>query len=371
MVLRKRRAKRSPGCMRLKHWIASMFTLLGVAGNAWASSYEIHSDVVGEVRNTHTREEDNLYGLARKFNLGIVEMLTANPQIDDLWMPGEGTKLTLPTEYILPPVRSGIVVNLPELRLYYFAGNTVYTFPVGIGKEGNDSPIGESRVTKLRKDPVWIVPDSIRKEKPELPARVEPGPDNPMGAYAMNTGWKSVVIHGTNSPNGIGLRSSHGCIRMYPEDIEKLFSMVKVGTKITFMNTPYKLGWRGNDLYLEVTPTQDQLDTIVHQETTDNPDLPEVRMAVKAAAEKHKVDVDWYAVDTAIHERNSLPVVIASKSKAVQESEPEPVADEVVNPKPKRVEGILGTIRIPVQSNPENKNSAPMSDAEFEEEMLK
>ncbi len=309
-----------------RSWIAASALLLSTAAETPAATYEIRGDVIGEIRHTRTRDTDNLYGLARNVNLGIVETLVANPHIDDLWMPGDGTKLTLPTEYILPPVREGIVVNLPELRLYFFKGNTVYTYPVGIGKEGFGSPVGQSRIVRMRKDPVWIVPASIRAEKPELPARVEPGPDNPLGAYAMNTGWNSVVIHGTNTPNGVGLRSSHGCMRMYPEDIEELFSMVKVGTKVTFLDMPYKLGWRGRELFLEVTPTQDQLDTIVQQATVDNPDMPEVRAAVAAEAGKHGVEIDWYAVDTAIKERNSLPLVIAAK--------------------PSLPQGTLGTLRV-------------------------
>jgi L,D-transpeptidase ErfK/SrfK len=192
-------------------------------------------ELVGETQVIFARYENTFSAIGREFNLGYEEMRSANPGVDQ-WLPGEGTPIFLPTQSILPETpREGIVVNVPAMRLYYFttekaaaqgAGELlkVSSHPIGIGVEGWATPFGEAKVTQKIKDPVWYVPASIRKEHAErgdpLPSVVPAGPDNPLGEYALTLSLPSYLIHGTNKPAGVGMRSSHGCIRLYPEDIE-------------------------------------------------------------------------------------------------------------------------------------------------------
>lgn len=280
---------------------------------ARANEHYIDDDTIGSLSVYHTKYEDTLYELSRRFNVGIVELLAANPGVD-VWQPKPGTRLIIPNAHILPAQqRKGIVINLSELRLYYFADERkVYTFPIGIGREGWKTPLGEMRVIRKKKDPTWVPPASIRKEDPDLPEIVPAGEDNPMGAYALYLNKGSYAIHGTNRPYGVGKRSSHGCIRMYPEDIEQLFHLVREGTKATIIDTPYAVGWRGEKLYLTVTPTQEQAD-IISEEYKAPPatTLPEVYEAVKKAA--GGVQVNWYAVEQAMAKQSGVPVLIAER----------------------------------------------------------
>ena len=175
--------------------------------------------------------EDTLPDIARRFNLGYEEIARANPGVDP-WVPGEGREIVLPTQFVLPAApREGLVINLAQLRVFYFPKvkegepQTVITHPIGIGKVGWQTPEGSTKVTGKRTNPTWFPPASVRKEHKEagdpLPSKVPPGPDNPLGAHMMTLGWPSYLIHGTNKPYGVGLRSSHGCIRFYPEDIAR------------------------------------------------------------------------------------------------------------------------------------------------------
>lgn len=222
------------------------------------------SDVVGELQVIVARHEDTFVDIARAYDLGYDELEQANPGVD-AWLPGEGTRIVLPTQFVLPDgPREGIVLNVGTKRLFYFpkavAGQprVVVTHPVGIGREGWQTPIGTTKVVAKNKDPVWTVPASIRREHAAegnpLPARVGPGPDNLLGAYAMRLGFPSYLIHGTNKPDGIGMRVSHGCVQLFPEDIESLFAQVPVGTPVRIINEPQLTGWRGGNLYLEVHP---------------------------------------------------------------------------------------------------------------------
>lgn len=280
---------------------------------ATAALYTMDDDSAGSLETYNTRYEDNLYELARKFDVGLVELLSANPGVD-VWQPKPSTRLIVPTAHILPEApRKGIVINLAELRLYYYPdAGSVYTFPIGIGREGWQTPAGEMRIVRKKKDPVWVPPPSIRKAEPDLPEVVPAGPDNPMGAYALYLGTGSYAIHGTNRPYGIGKRSSHGCIRMYPEDIETLFNVVKEGTHVRIIDKPYAIGWRGDKLYLNVMRTQEQADVISEEYTLPPPaHLPELYDAVKRLA--GSAAVDWYAVEVAIGKQSSVPVLIAKR----------------------------------------------------------
>ncbi len=279
---------------------------------------KIHNDIIGEMAYYHVNEDDNFYEIARRFDIGIVELLAANPGVD-VWQPEPDTELLLPTMHILPKsLRNGIVINLPELRLYYFSSRgQIYTFPIGIGREGWRTPSIKTKIANKRKNPTWIPPISIRAEDPELPKIVPPGPDNPLGDYAMGLNLGSITIHGTNKPHGIGLRSSHGCIRMYPEDIEKLFNMVKVGTPVHIIDQSYKLGWAGNNLYLEISPTQEQSDSISEEYKHPDPlDIPELPDIIRKEIKNRNVEIDWYLVEEAVVNRKGVPVLISTPSNS-------------------------------------------------------
>jgi L,D-transpeptidase ErfK/SrfK len=220
--------------------------------------------VLGEVQVTQSRHEDTLADIARRFDVGYDELIRANPGVDP-WLPGEGTRIVLPTQWVLPDAPAeGVIVNVAAMRLFYFPKpkkgeqRVVITYPIGVGKVGWATPVGSTTVVSKRKDPMWTPPDSVRKEHAKkgdpLPARVPAGPDNPLGAYAMNLGWPSYLIHGTNKPPGVGMRASHGCIRLYPEDIAALFPMIAVGTKVTVVNQPLLYRWQDNNLYVQSYP---------------------------------------------------------------------------------------------------------------------
>lgn len=210
-----------------------------------AARYELPSDgssVVGSKQFVIARFEDTFADLAERYNLGYQEMLDANPGVD-AWLPKVGTSIQIPTQFTLPEgPKTGVVINLAELRLYYFPAGTryVYTYPVGIGREGWSSPSGTTRITEKVANPSWFPTPSIRAEHAAdgdpLPSRVPPGPDNPLGPYKIRLGQSTYLIHGSNKKFGIGTRTSHGCFRMYNHDIEEFFSRVPAGTTVRIIN---------------------------------------------------------------------------------------------------------------------------------------
>ena len=224
--------------------------------------------VVGQLQATYSHHEDTFADIARRFNLGYDELVNANPGVDP-WLPGEGTHIILPTQFVLPDAPTeGIVVNLAALRLFYYPKpekgqqRVVITYPIGIGMVGWATPTGTTKIVTKRKDPVWIPPASVRKEHEAdgdiLPAKVPAGPDNPLGAFAMNLGWPSYLMHGTNKPAGVGMRASHGCIRLYPEDIATLFATIPIGTKVTVVNQPLAYRWQDDSLYVQSYPPHEE-----------------------------------------------------------------------------------------------------------------
>jgi L,D-transpeptidase ErfK/SrfK len=291
--------------------------ILFLCFDAQSATYKIHKNtrLFGEAGSYTIAENDTFYDIARKFDLGIVELMAANPGVDP-WIPEVGSSILLPTTYIIPEVkRQGIVINLPELRLFYFSdAQTIMTFPIGIGRDGWQTPVGETKIILKRKNPSWTPPDSILEIKPDLPKIVPAGPDNPLGLYAMTLGFKpgAFLIHGTNKPAGIGLRSSHGCIRMYPEDIEVLFSHVKKGTNVRVIDSPYQLGWKGAELYLKVMPTQEQSDEIANNAEL-TPLVPENIYKYIDKMNINNIKVDWPAVDEAIIKRTGITAPIGKK----------------------------------------------------------
>lgn len=232
---------------------------------AVAEVYELPpdgNDVVGAMTTITARADDTLIDIARRHGLGYEDMVIANPDVD-VWLPGEGTEVVLPTRFVLPSgLRRGVVLNLAEYRMYYYPpareGETpvVMTYPMSIGRMDWATPLGRTRIISKVRDPSWYPPDSVRAEHEAdgdpLPRIVPPGPDNPLGAFAMRLDLPGYLIHSTNRPAGVGMRVTHGCIRMFPEDIGFLFERVGIDTPVQILNEPVKLGWDGDDLVIEV-----------------------------------------------------------------------------------------------------------------------
>lgn len=232
-----------------------------------ANEFVLTSDeqtVVGWPQVVFTGTEDTLSDLAREYGLGYDEIVRANPDVDP-WLPGENTPIILPTQYVLPDApKTGVVLNIATKRLFYYpkAGDgepqTVLTYPIGIGRVGWETPLGETTVVSKAKDPQWWVPASVRREHAEagnpLPSVVPAGPDNPLGHRVLKLDMPGYLIHGTNQPYGVGMRVSHGCVRLYPENIEYLYSLVPVGETVMIVNEPYQMGRHDGVLYFEAHP---------------------------------------------------------------------------------------------------------------------
>ncbi len=226
------------------------------------------NDVVGALTIVTARADDTLLDIARRHGLGYEDIVRANPDVDT-WLPGEGTAVTLPTRYVLPHgPRNGVVLNLAEYRLYYYPTPeegqpaVVMTYPISIGRMDWETPLGRTTIISKVKDPAWYPPASIRAEHAAdgdpLPRIVPAGPQNPLGKYAMRLGLPGYLIHGTNQPYGVGMRVSHGCVRLYPENIELLYELVGLGESVMIINEPYLAGQRDGEIYFEGhTPLED------------------------------------------------------------------------------------------------------------------
>jgi L,D-transpeptidase ErfK/SrfK len=243
----------------LEVFILTIFITLSLISSvhAQAFSYSKNNTVIGLTKNYIVKENESLIEIARKFGLGYNEIIRANPGLDP-FVPGPDSSITLPTSWVLPDMESynGVVINLSEMRLYYFfmhsGSRLVMTFPIGIGREGYETPVGKFKVVEKILNPRWHVPESIRKEKPRLPKVVRPGHDNPLGSHALRLSMKNILIHGTHMPYGVGRRVSYGCIRLYPEDIKKLFEFVPNRTEVYIVRQPVKVGTINDEIYIEV-----------------------------------------------------------------------------------------------------------------------
>jgi L,D-transpeptidase ErfK/SrfK len=220
-------------------------------------------EVVGELQMMRAEYEDTFVEIARTYGLGYDELVAANPGVDP-WLPGVGTQVLLPTRFVLPRApREGVVLNIASKRLFYYPppddgdakSRVVETYPVGIGRAGWATPTGTTTVVSKARDPVWYVPKSVREEHlaagDPLPKRVPPGPDNPLGAHVLGLGIPGYLLHGTNKPAGVGMRVSHGCVRLFPENIEYLYGRVEIGTPVRIVNQPYLFGRLAGDLVFE------------------------------------------------------------------------------------------------------------------------
>jgi len=301
--------------------IAALFLSLLLPAAVTAATFQLPSpefDLVGALQRVEARQEDTLLDIARRHDIGQEEIVRANPGVDR-WLPGAGTKVTIPSRYILPLApRKGLVLNLPEMRLYFYPQTepgeaaAVQTYPVSIGRMDWATPLGETTLVAKQKNPAWRPPKSIREEHAAegdpLPEIVPPGPDNPLGRYALRLGIPGYLIHGTNKAFGVGMRVSHGCIRMLPEDVEKLFPQVPVGTPVNIINQPAKAGWYGGKLYLEIHPplTEDQAGRDALRETALD--------VIDEALFRRPGSVDKAAIEKAIALQAGVPAVVSGES---------------------------------------------------------
>lgn len=312
----------------IRAWHGLVLLLACWAVPAWAATFPLPTDgstIVGRLHVVTADSRNTLLDIARHYDLGYEEITVANPGVS-VWVPGEGTRVVVPTEFVLPPRPwVGIVVNIPQRRLYYFPRPkakepaTVVTFPIGIARPGWPTPLGSTRIVAKYKDPAWIVPKDIQAEHrsqgdPNFPDYFPPGPNNPMGMLALETGFSQIFIHGTNRPWGIGMEVSHGCIHLYPENAAYLFPHVPSGTPVKIINQPVSVGYRDHLLYLSVSKPlgeypgdQDSLlmhaiDEVVRFGTQDAP------------------KVDWDRVRQAVDAKRILPVPVSVGAPSLDDS---------------------------------------------------
>ena len=266
-------------------------------------------DVIGRLAVIRLEKGDTLPDIARHFSLGINEISAANPGVD-VWVPEAGERIMLPLSFILSDApRKGIVINLAAMRLFQFKGDSkslaVSTYPIGVGTEERPSPMGQMYVARKATRPTWHVPASIaedhRKKGDPLPAKVLPGPQNPLGEYALYLSKSTYLIHGTNKPASIGLRATNGCIRLYPEDVKKLYENTPVKTPVSIVNQPYLVGQRDGVVYLEVhTPSED----------SGAVDLEKVYTKLRNIEKESGRTLDWKKVKEVLAEARGIPVPI-------------------------------------------------------------
>ncbi len=315
---------------QIKRWLRGGALLVAVlaAVPAWAAVFALPADgsaVVGTDLSVRTVYEDTLPDMAHRYSLGYYEIIRANPGVD-VWIPGADKDIVLPGRRILPPgPREGIIVNLPEHRLYYYPKPgahdkaVVITYPVSIGKMDWRTPLGETQVIAKIKNPAWYPPESVRKEHlandDPLPKVVPAGPDNPLGDFAMRlaAGGGSYMIHGTNNPTAVGMSVTHGCIRMYPEDVAAVFAAVPVGTKVRLINEPVKVAWVHGQLLLEVHPPVDaegQSGDAGPSPAQVEPDLKALsKMLQRNGVDKH-ARIQWPLARATLKNATGMPTLV-------------------------------------------------------------
>lgn len=313
------------------------------ASSVRAEVYELPpagQDVIGAGMTITARQDDTLLDIARRHGLGYEDVVLANPGVDT-WIPGEGTRVILPTRFVLPAgERKGVVLNLAEYRLYYYpepaAGErpVVLTYPISIGRMDWATPLGRTRVVAKVRNPAWYPPESIRAEHAAagdpLPRVVPPGPDNPLGDRAMRLGIPGYLIHGTNRPAGVGMRVTHGCIRMYPEDIRYLFEHLPTNTPVRIVNEPVKVGWDGDELVVEVhrtlesAPPPEEVEAALVEEGVPVEELvlppsrdpmTELTESFVEATSEREGRIDWTAARELFDAPTGMPVAIGRAIK--------------------------------------------------------
>ena len=329
---------------KVSPWAVPAFVALSallVANASWAGASEYFlptngDTVIGTVTTAVAEHEDTLLDIGRRHGVGYEEIIAANPGVDP-WLPGAGTEVVIPGRFVLPNAPwEGVVVNLPEHRLYYFppapAGRprVVRTYPISTAKMDWKTPLGVTKIVSKEERPNWYPPESVRLEHiakgDPLPKVVPPGPDNPLGEYKMRLGIPNgaYLIHGTNRPAGVGMQVTHGCIRMFPEDVAEFFAVVPINTRVNLIDQTTKVGWSRGTLYLErqapLEGTQDQ----------SHLDPAELDRAIQAATAQGRVQVDWETARATFARMSGVPVRIGVRDFAhVPAPEPAPLADSV------------------------------------------
>lgn len=284
-------------------------------------------DVVGYVQRTTIGKHDTLSDVARRFDVGYDEITLANPGVDP-WLPGVGRVVVVPTRFILPEApHRGLVINLAAMRIFYFPPHRrgqpqiVYTHPIGIGRVAWKTPEGTTRIIGRQKNPVWIVPKSIRaehaKEGDPLPAVVPAGDNNPLGLYMFQLGWPGYLIHGTDKPYGVGMRVSHGCMHLYPEDIKQFFHLIPIGTKVTVVNQPYVFGWRDGRLYMEAFRPLKGYRRLDWTKERRQMLQRALHTPTGRAAIRRGLRIDWRRIVAMVHAPRGLPVTIAQHEPGI------------------------------------------------------
>jgi L,D-transpeptidase ErfK/SrfK len=320
-------------------------------------------DIVGVLQVVTVAQDDTLTDIARRFNVGYEEIVRANPKVDP-WLPGVGREVVVPTQFVLPDApHTGVVINIAAMRIFYYPPvkrgerPVVITHPIGIGKVGWRTPVGVTKIVRREKDPTWRVPVSVRKEHHEngedLEPVIGPGPDNPLGKYAFYLQWPSYLIHGTNKPAGVGLRSSHGCIRLYPEDIEQFFNMVPIGTQVRVVNQPFLFGWRDNELYLQPYGQLED-DTRDWNKAQKRLLTRELAATLQQDLKSHHEQINWDLVSALTHDPRGVAVPISSSDASLE---------QVLAGAP-RVQNVL-----PEGSTWDGKSDLPMDQASFSQLM--
>ncbi len=314
------------GLNRISSWLVVLLvSSLSLVRPAAAERFPLAEDgsnVVGHLQGLVASQADSFVDIGRRFNVGFEELKLANPGVDP-WIPGEGTLVVIPSRYILPDApRTGIVLNLAEMRLYYYPvpegggpSREVITHPVSIGQVGWNTPLGTTSVVMKLTNPAWYPSASIRAaakaEGNPLPAVVPPGPDNPLGSLALGLGFRGYFIHSTNKPDGLGMRVSRGCVRMYPEDIARLFTDLPIGTPVNIVNQPIKMGWRAGVLFMEAHPDSGELELGGGQSGTDA-----VRRVVASTSGDQATRVRWERVAAVAETLTGIPYAVSNASNA-------------------------------------------------------
>jgi L,D-transpeptidase ErfK/SrfK len=331
---------------------ALLLSSLLLAFAARAEIYELPPegfDVIGAVTTITARHEDTLVDIARRHGLGYQDIVRANPDVNP-WVPGEGTEVVLPTRFVLPPgARKGLVLNLAEYRMYFFPEPRdgepalVMTYPISIGRMDWETPLGKTSIVAMARNPAWYPPQSVRDEHAAdgdpLPRVVPAGPNNPLGTRAMRLGLPGYLIHGTNRPAGVGMRVSHGCIRMLPEDIEFLFEQVGVKTPVRIINEPIKLGWEGDTLVMEAHPLLESAmpdledlapELLERMDAAEPVELPTATVLKNpltivtekfiAATSERPGQLDWQIVEQLIERSNGIPDTVGAGTKTPRQA---------------------------------------------------
>ncbi len=327
-----------------KRWLARVAILLlaACAAPLQAETFPLPTDgstIVGTPKVVIPFGGNTLLDVARHFDVGHHEITWANPDVD-VWLPESGDKVIVPTQYILPPKPwTGIVLNISQRRLFYFPTPakgkpaSVITFPVSIAREGWSTPLGTTKVVAKHKDPAWFVPKSIQEEHrangEELPEYFPPGPNNPMGMLAIQLGFKSIFIHGTNRPWGVGMRTSHGCLHLYPEDAATIFPLISAGVPVRVIDEPVVVGVLDGQLHLSSYEAVEEYGTTRDRMTRAvlalAPFLQSAAIPKPDPADKNKkpapvvYDVDWTKVQAAVNGLQVLPLSIAPTGSSQKE----------------------------------------------------